>query len=36
VERPIRFELVVNLATAKVLGVTLPQAILVRTDRVIR
>jgi len=36
VERPIRFELVVNLATAKVLGVTLPQVILVRTDRVIR
>jgi putative ABC transport system substrate-binding protein len=36
VERPIRFELVVNLATAKVLGVTLPQVILVRTDRVVR
>jgi putative ABC transport system substrate-binding protein len=36
VERPIRFELVVNLATAKVLGVTLPQVILVRTDRIIR
>jgi putative ABC transport system substrate-binding protein len=36
VERPIRFELVVNLATAKVLGLTLPQAILVRTDRVVR
>jgi putative ABC transport system substrate-binding protein len=36
VERPIRFELVVNLGTAKVLGVTLPQVILVRTDRVIR
>jgi putative ABC transport system substrate-binding protein len=36
VERPIRFELVVNLGTAKVLGLTLPQVILVRTDRVIR
>ncbi len=36
VERPIRFELVVNLATAQVLGVTLPQVILVRTDRVVR
>jgi putative ABC transport system substrate-binding protein len=36
VERPIRFELVANLATAKVLGITLPQTILVRTDRVVR
>lgn len=36
VERPIRFELVANLATAKVLGVTFPQTILVRTDRVVR
>ena len=36
VERPIRFELVVNLATSKVLGVALPPDILVRTDRVIR
>jgi putative ABC transport system substrate-binding protein len=36
VERPIRFELVANLGTAKVLGVTLPQTILVRTDRVVR
>jgi putative ABC transport system substrate-binding protein len=36
VERPIRFELVVNLATAKVLGLTLPQSTLVRTDRIIR
>ena len=36
VERPIRFELVANLSTAKVLGVTFPQTILVRTDRVVR
>jgi putative ABC transport system substrate-binding protein len=36
VERPIRFELVVNLATSKVLGLALPPDILVRTDRVIR
>lgn len=36
VERPIRFELIANLGTAKVLGVTLPSSILVRTDLVIR
>jgi putative ABC transport system substrate-binding protein len=36
VEQPLRFELVVNLATAKALGVTLPESILVRADRVLR
>jgi putative ABC transport system substrate-binding protein len=36
VERPARFELVVNLTTAKVLGLELPPAILVRADRIIR
>lgn len=35
VEQVSRFELVVNLRTAKALGIKLPQAVLVRVDRVI-
>jgi putative ABC transport system substrate-binding protein len=35
VEEPMRFEIVVNLKTAKTLGVTIPQSVLVRADKVI-
>ena len=36
VELPTRFEMIINVNTAKAVGLTLPQSVLIRADQVIQ